>query len=80
MKDGLSSSLVTSGLLRSGRGVFLLGLKRKWSTPRRRAITVSPLSRKLWKKRSRFSVGILLFSRTVRPLPRRHGPKLAKEL
>jgi hypothetical protein len=43
-------------------------------------ITASPLSRKLWKRKSQFSAGTLLFSRTARPLLRRHGLKLAKGL
>jgi hypothetical protein len=79
-KGVLSFCLVTSGLLRNGQSVFLLGLGKRWNTLRWRAITASPLSRKLLKKKSQFSAGTLPFSRTVRPLRRRHGLKLAREL
>jgi hypothetical protein len=79
-KGGSSFCSATNGLLQNGRNAFLLELGGKWSTLRWRAITASPLSRKLLKKKGQFSAGTLPFSRTVRPLRRRHGLKLAREL
>jgi hypothetical protein len=79
-KGGLSFCLVTSGLLQNGLSVFRQELGKRWNTLRWRAITASLLSRKLLKKKSQFSAGTLPFSRIVRPLRRRHGLKLAREL